>query len=168
MIPSRIIRPTERTIYNLGHTIIQRLFHQTYRNKIIRYNGADIIKLLNFVSNNTTHIPPNLQLPWGDAIIPPHLIYTGKSPLKISLDIGGSGIKQFNSAYFGINGNIKYRPVSCHCRQCINNTFSRCCNQSLFSGRYTNITNVPDHPSYSDLRDNNVNQNVSNSNHNNR
>ena len=68
MLPSRVIRPTEKTIYNLGNTIIKRLFHQKYRGNIIRYNQDDITRLLNFVSMNSTFIPQNIQTPWGDAI----------------------------------------------------------------------------------------------------
>ena len=68
MLPSPIVHPSDETIRQLGITIIQRLFHQTYRNAILRYRVQDIIKLLNYVSNNSTYIPDEIQLPWGDAI----------------------------------------------------------------------------------------------------
>ena len=67
--PTPICRPSTQTIYNLGDTIIQRLFNKRYDGHIIRYNADDIIQLLNYVSTHTTHIPEEIDTGWGDAIL---------------------------------------------------------------------------------------------------
>lgn len=67
-VPTPTARPSTQTIYNLGDTIINRLFHKRYNGHIIRYNTEDIIQLLNYVSTNTTHIPDDINTRWGDAI----------------------------------------------------------------------------------------------------
>ena len=69
MTPTPIVRLSTQTIYNLGDAIIQRLFNKRCDGNPIRYNTEDIITLLNYVSNNNTHIPDDVQIPWGDAII---------------------------------------------------------------------------------------------------
>ena len=69
IIPTPIVRPSTQTIYNLEDTIIQRPFNKRYDGNLIRYNTEDTITLLNYVSNNSTHIPDDIQIPWGDAII---------------------------------------------------------------------------------------------------
>ena len=68
MFPSRIVTLHYNTITNLGDTIIQRLFHQRYRCSMIRYNTENIVTLLNYITQHTTHIPKNIHIPWGDAI----------------------------------------------------------------------------------------------------
>ena len=42
MPPTDIRHPSTETIRQLGITIINRLFHQVYRNAIIRYRTQDI------------------------------------------------------------------------------------------------------------------------------
>ena len=93
MLATPIIRPTTRTIYNLGNDILERLFNKRYRNNIIRYNQEDIIKLLNYVSNNSTFIPDNLQTPWGDAI---HTIASGAKSALHKIGTRGTSIQQQN------------------------------------------------------------------------
>ena len=68
MIASPIRHPSDETIRQLGNTIIQRLFHKRYQNEIIRCRTQDIVKLVNYVSTNSTHIPDDIQIHWGDAI----------------------------------------------------------------------------------------------------
>ncbi len=62
------MRPHPNTISNLADRINQNLFHRKYDNKIVKYNSADIIKLLNRVSQKP-EIPQELKHNWGDAII---------------------------------------------------------------------------------------------------
>lgn len=69
IIATPICRPSTQTIYNLGETIITRLFHKRYNGHIIRYTAADIVQLLNYISTNTTHIPDDINTRWGDAIM---------------------------------------------------------------------------------------------------
>ena len=102
-------------------------------------------------------------------VLPPHKIYTGDNPLSAPLDIGGRGIKSYHSALISTNGTIKYREVCCNCQQCINSRYTRLCNKTAFAGRYTRLSYMPPHPTFSQLRDNPIHDDQTNdSNHNNR
>lgn len=87
-----IVRPSTQTIYNLGKTIIRRLFNRKYNGNLIRYNTEDIVTLFNYVSNNSNHIPDDINIPWGDAIM---TLSSAQSTLH-KLGIRGQAIQQHN------------------------------------------------------------------------
>ena len=87
MLPSRIVTPHYNTITNLADTIIQRLFHQRYRNSIMRYNTENIVTLLNYITQHTTHIPEGVRIQWRDAMRT--ISHNGSKPISGPLDISG-------------------------------------------------------------------------------
>ncbi len=61
-------RPTDRSIRNLADQVYDRMFHQKYDNKIIKYTQQDIIQFLNLMSQKPDVTDP-IKCYWGDAII---------------------------------------------------------------------------------------------------
>ena len=63
------VRPHVSTIRNLADTVIDRMFNQMRGGRVIKYNGEDILKLLNYISRRgAADIPNHLKGPWGQMI----------------------------------------------------------------------------------------------------
>ena len=65
---NNIKRPSQNQIYALGRNIKNRMFYQRGNDgRIIKYGSEDIIRLLNYVSNQN-EIPQSVRIPWGDTV----------------------------------------------------------------------------------------------------
>ena len=91
-IRSNIKRPEYNSINNLGRFILKSLFESRYDNDRIKYNGDDIIQLLNDVGSRLTNDASELKFNWGDALSS----QASAKQAVHNMSIRGSAIKHHN------------------------------------------------------------------------